>query len=251
MTWSETYPFFQMFPRVRPFLFVRWLIGLSFAAGAVYGALFLETGARARSSFSEAERFRRWAMDPAEMNRDLEIDYLKAIEWLAAQKERGEITAGGLRLERDILQARFNMRRAESPAKRAYFSYRDVYRLYSPPETESSRRARLWAPAAKQAWRENVDRRGFPVSSEIYDPEPGETGDRRVVFSTRERFMAMNLVAILQSKGVAADLFDDAPFNGAGRPEYGVTVPSSNFWRAHQELASLLAPDLPAVFQKS
>ena len=111
-----------MFPRVRPSLIVRWLIGFSLAGGGVYGAIFMETGSRARSSYLEAEHFRHWFQYPADRGRDLEAEYVKANERLAVRHGKGELSAEDLRLERDILDARFNMRRAESAAKRAYFS---------------------------------------------------------------------------------------------------------------------------------
>lgn len=240
-----------MFPRVRLSLIARWLIGFSLAAGGVYGAVFLETGSRARSSYLEAERFRHWFQNPSDRDRDLEAEYVKANERLAVRQGKGELSAEDLRLEQDILEARFSMRRAESAAKRAYFSYRDVYRLSSPLETGLARRARLLAPAAKQAWREDMDRRGLPVSDVMFDPEPGETADRRVVYSSRDKFEATNLVAILQSKGVSSDVFDDAGVAGAVRQGFWVTVPPTDFWRAHNQLKSLLAPDLPSVFVKS
>jgi hypothetical protein len=249
MNRSPLRPFLPLFFRFR--FMMRWLIGFTLTAAGVYGAVFVETGSRARSSYLEAEHFRHWFQDPAGMGRDLEAAYVKAIERLTVQEGKREISAEGLRLEQDILEARFRMRRAESPAKRAYFSYRDVYRLSSPVETDLSRRARLLAPAAKQAWREDAGRRGLPVTDVMFDPEPGETADRRVVYSTRDRFEATNLAAILQTKGVSVDVFDDARVPDAVRQGFWVTVAPSDFWRAHTELKSFLAPDLPAVFRRS
>lgn len=227
-------------------LLARSVAGLALAAGSAYGALFLETGARARAAFQEAERYRRWAHDPVAKVRELEKDYLKANERLAALRARGDRSADELRLEQDILQARFDLRRAESPAQRAYFLYRDVYRLYSPPPTELSRRARLLAPAAKQAWREDVSRAGVSPSEELIGPEFCEKADRRAVYSTTDKFDASNLVAILKTNGVPAEVLEGKDAD----PGYWITVPSADFWRAHRKLVSLLAPDLAPVFVK-
>jgi hypothetical protein len=243
--------FLRAIPVVRLSLLFRWLVGFSLAAGGVYGAVCINMGAGARASFTEAEGFRYWFENPAARDRALEADYVNAHRGLSLQQGRGELTAEGLRLEQDILEARFSMRRAESPAKRAYFAYRDVYRLYAPPETDLSRRARLLAPAAKHAWREESVGRGWPVTDVMFDPEPGETAGRRVVFSTPHRFEAANLAAILRGKGISADTFDDGQVPGAARQGVWITVSSDDFWRAHAQLKSLLAPDLPVVFQKS
>ena len=233
-------------PLFRLSLLIRWCVGFSLAAGSVYGALCLEMGGRARSAYIEAEHFRRWANDPALKVRELEKDYLKANERLAALRARGDRSADELRLEQDILQARFDLRRAESPARRAYFLYRDVYRLYSPPPTELSRRARLLAPAAKQAWREDVSRAGVSPSEELIGPEFCEKADRRAVYSTTDKFDASNLVAILKTNGVPAEVLEGKDAD----PGYWITVPSADFWRAHRKLVSLLAPDLAPVFVK-
>lgn len=236
---------------IRPLGLFRWGMGISLAAGGVYGALTLETGARARSSYQEAEHFRLWSENPAVMTHDLEADYVKATIRLSIRRDRGELTPDDLRLEQDILEARHALRKNESPAKRAYFAYRDAYQMASFPETELSRRARLLAPVAKESWREDMGRRGLPVTDEMFDPEPGESSDRRVVYSSRDSFAASNLAAILRSKGLAADCFDDGKVAGAVRQAVWVTVPPSDFWRAHNEIKSLIAPDLPSVFVHS
>ncbi len=236
---------------IRPLGLFRWVMGISLAAGGVYGALTLETGARARSSYQEAEHFRLWFENPAVMARELEADFAKATERLSVRRGRGELTADDLRLEQDILEARHALRKAESPAKRAYFAYRDAYQMSSFPETDLSRRARLLAPAAKQSWREEMGRRALPVTDEMFDPEPGESADRRVVYSSQDSFSASNLVAILRSKGLSADCFDDGRGTGAARQAIWVTVPPADFWRAHNEIKSLIAPDLPSVFVHS
>lgn len=249
MNSRDTRRAFPLFHRLR--FIVRWWMGFLLAAGGAYGAIFLETGTRARSSFRDAEQYHHWFQNPPAMDRDLEAAYAKAMGRLSAPRGKGESAEEDLRLERDILEARFLLRRAESPAKRAYFSYRDVYRLFSPPETDLSRRARLLAPAAKQAWREDVERHGLPVTEAMFDPEPGETAERRAVFSSRDGFEASNLAAILRSKGVAAGVFDGARVSGAAHQGFWVTVSPSDFWRAHNEIKSLIAPDLSPVFGPS
>lgn len=238
-------------PLVRLSLLFRWLMAFSMVAGGVYGAVCVNMGAAARASFVEAEGFRQWFENPAEMGRVLESEYVKANRHLTLQQEQGKLSKEGLRLEQDILEARFAMRRAESSAKRAYFAYRDVYALYSPPENELSRQARLLAPAAKQAWREESVGRGWPVTESMFDPEPGETEDRRVVFSTGDRFEATNLAAILKRKGVVVDVVDEAHVTRAAGNGFWITVPADDFWLAHEQLKSLLAPDLSEVFQRS
>lgn len=236
---------------LHPSLIFRWLICFSLVAGGVYGAVRVNMGAAARASFTEAEGFRRWFEDPGARDRALEAEYVKAIHRLSLQQEKGDLSKDALRLEQDVLEARFSMRRAESPAKRAYFAYRDVYSLYSPPETELSRRSRLLAPAAKQAWREESVARGWPVTDVMFDPEPGEIGGRRAVFSTTDHFDARNLAAILKGKGVAADIVDEAHASRAAGKDFWITVSSDDFWRAHGQLRALLAPDLSGVFGKS
>lgn len=238
-------------PLVRLSLLFRWLIAFSLVAGGVYGAVCVNMGAAARASFSEAEGFRQWFENPSAMGRALESEYVKAHHRLTLQQERGELSKEGLRLEQDILEARFAMRQAESAAKRAYFAYRDVYGLYSPPETELSQRARLLAPAAKQAWWEESVDRGWPVTDEMFDPEPGETEERRVVFSTGDHFEATNLVAILQGKGVAAEVVDEGQVSPMAGKGFWITVPLDDFWQAHGKIKSLLAPDLTEVFRRS
>jgi hypothetical protein len=229
----------------------RWWVGFFLMAGSVYGAIFLETEARSRSSFLEAERFRQWTIDPSGMARDLEGEFLKESERLISRQTREPMTSGDLRLERDILEARYSARREQSPAQRAYFSYRDVYRLYSPPETGRSRRARLLAPAAKQVWREDATRRGLPQSPSMFDLEFRESTDQRVVFSARDRGEVETLASNLRARGVSARVGRRRSVSESVGLDYCITVSNADFWRAHGQLKSLWSPDLPSVFVES
>jgi hypothetical protein len=241
----------------RPLLFfrisslVRWGTGLFLAIGGVVGSVGINVYSRAASSYREGESSLFWARDPAGRTRDLEAKFLKASERLFAQKERGRLTDGDFRLEQDILQAQFDLRSAESSAKRAYFSFRNVYERYSLTETRISRYARLLAPAAKQAWREEVAKRGLLAPDRMFDLAPGEGGDRWAVYSTRDPHEAANVFHRLQEDGIAARVTDDQHVRGAARVGFWITVPTDSFWTVHYKLKSLLAPNLPPVVDPS
>ncbi len=206
-------------------------------------------GARARASFREAEGYRLWAKDPPACRRARETEFLKASErWTPLAGRGEERSEDGLLLERDILRAQYDARGAESSAKRAYFAYRDVYLFYAPPETRYSRQARLLAPAAKEAWREETRRRGLPATDLMFDPDPGEEGDRRVVFSTLQLDEARRLEADLRSAGFSVQVVEARAAPGARSRGFGLTVSSSEFWEAHARLKSQLAPGLPSFF---
>jgi hypothetical protein len=225
----------------------RWVIGSFLAIGGVVGAVGVNVYSRAASSYREGESALFWARDPAGRTRNLEAEFLKASERLSAQKERGRLTDGDLRLEQDILQVQFDMRSADSSAKRAYFLFRNVYERYSLPETRISRYARLLAPAAKMAWREDVAKRGLLAPDRMFDLAPGEGGDRWVVYSTRDPHEAANVFHRLQEEGISAHVMDDQHVRGAARVGFWITVPTDSFWTVHQMLKNILAPDLPPV----
>lgn len=239
------------FSRIRLWRAFQSLMVFSAVVAGVVGILCLEMGARARASFFEAEGYRFWANDPSVARRALEAEFLNAGERWTALADRRERSEDVLRLERDILRAHYDARVAESSAKRAYFAYRDVYRLFGRPETRYSRRARLLAPAAKEAWREETRRRGLPVTDLMFDPEPGEEGDHRVVFSTARLDEARRLEAHLRSAGFSVQMMESRGGAGAWARGFILTVSSSEFWEAHASLKTQLAPNLPSFSPKS
>jgi len=224
-----------------------WLFGGLWAVVFVYGAIWVDFRSRAEASYRDGERYLQWARNPAERTRHQEAEYLKESERLFSLQERGKLTPEDLRLEQDVLQSRFDLIGADSSAKRAYFSFRDAHRYSSHLKIDDGLKARLLEPVAKHVWREEVFRQGLSVPGEMFDPAPGETGDRRLVFSTPDPNEAALLFHLLMKKGVLVRVFDDKRIRGAVREGFWLTVPSASFWKAHETLRAFLAPDLPVV----
>jgi hypothetical protein len=231
-------------------VFARPAAGFLLAAAGVYGALYLETASRSRAAFRRAELFRLWASDPERKRHDLESRYLAARDRLFSKRERGAVSEESYRLELDILQAGHEASRADSAAKRAYFSYRDVHRLFSPPETPWSRLARFRGPTFKALWREEVRRNRLPVSEHMLDPEPGEDEGHWAVFSSRRRAAADRWAAALRSREIPAVVAEGRRAPDAFGDGFRVIVPREKFWMAQEFLRPRVDPGLPAIMVK-
>jgi hypothetical protein len=128
-------------------------------------------------------------------------------------------------IELEVLRKRWEEDRLRSPWTEAYHAWKDVYDLYSPPETRWSRRARLMAPAARQKWREEWTARGLPFAESLLDLEPGEDGGYRLLVSTRDGREASEMLNVL----VTVDI--------------RILVPEDRFWEASQALLPLVGID--------
>lgn len=229
-------------PAVRRLSF-RWTGPFLLSLLGLYAVLALETLARARRLCHRADTAWAEALDPARRREALERAFAREADRWAAGRARAPGSRDILRLETDILQARHEIRSAGSPAKLAFYNYRSVYRHAAPPESPWSRRARLRAPAARELWRRDLAQRRLPVEPWMLDPDPGDTDDRRVVFSTRGRRTANGAVALLKAAG-----FDVAVVGGpvryGDRPgDWWITVPAASFWPAHERLRAWIDPD--------
>lgn len=218
----------------------------------LYAALTLETLARARHLCRRADAAWAEAADPRRRRAALEKAFADDADRLAARHRRVPPPRDVRRLETDILQARHEIRSADFPSKRAFYDYRSVYRHAAPPESPWSRRARLRAPAAREMWRRELAQRRLPVEPWMLDPDPGDTAERRVVFSTRGRRAADGAVALLKAAGIDVAVVDGPPRYG-GRPgDYWITVPAASFWSAHERLRAWIDPDgSPSLIQST
>lgn len=227
----------------------RWAAiaaGLAAAVGAVYAALLLDTAARAREAYREADRYTRWFLTPEAKKEDLARNFEKDLDQLARRKESGRQNEAAYALELDVLRARFSAAGSESPAKRAFHWYRDVYLLYSPPETIWTRRARLLAPAFREVWREEARVRRLPAADSYWDPEPGLAAEERVVFSARRRAEAERARDLLAGRGLNVRLAEDDRRRGAGEG-FWLAVPEAEFWDAHRVLREGLRLGVPTI----
>ena len=132
-------------PAVRRLSF-RWTGPFLLSLLGLYAVLALETLARARRLCHRADTAWAEALDPARRREALERASAREADRWAAGRARAPGSRDILRLETDILQARHEIRSAESPAKLAFYNYRAVYRHAAPPESPWSRWARLRAP---------------------------------------------------------------------------------------------------------
>lgn len=220
----------------------RRVTPLALAVLGLYTAVTLETLARARRLCLRADDAWAEALDPRRRRADLEKAFAEDADRLSARHRHGPPPRDVRRLEADILQARHEIRSVDFPSKRAFYDYRSVYRHAAPPESPWSRRARLRAPAAREMWRRELDLRRLPVEPWMLDPDPGDSAERRVVFSTRGRRAADGAVALLKAAGIDVAVVDGPPRYG-GRPgDYWITVPAVTFWSAHERLRAWIDP---------
>jgi hypothetical protein len=221
----------------------RWVGPLALSVLGLYGALALETLTRARRLCHRADAAWAEALDPALRRAAREDSFTREADRWAARRDRDPRSREILRLETDLLQARHEIRTADFPAKRAFYGYRAVYRHAAPPESPWSRRARLRAPAARELWRRDLAQRRLPVEPWMLDPDPGDTEERRVVFSTRGRRTADGAVALLKAAGFDVSVVDGPARYGDRPGDRWITVPATSFWPAHERLRAWIDPD--------
>jgi len=231
----------------------RWLQGARgavLAAAGVYAFLTVDTVARSREAVREAERYALWHRDPEARRRALEDDFRRGLTRLSRRREADRLAEEAFALELDLLRVRHETAMNLPAAARAFQWYRDAYRLFSPPETPWTRRARLLAPAFKEAWRDEVQRRGLPTTETLWDDEPGLAPDERMVFSARGEGRAAFAQEALRAVGIEARLIKDERPRGAGEG-YWLAVRKDRFWEAHEALKAGLDLRVPAVLIES
>lgn len=218
------------------------LAPVALAVLGLYAALTVETLARARRLSQRADAAWREATDPAQRRDALEKAFAADARRLVAGHQRAAPPRDVRRLDTDVLHARHDVRSLDFPSKRAFYGYRSVYRHAAPPESPWSRRARLRAPAARELWRRELAQRRLPVEPWMLDPDPGDSEERRVVFSTRGRRAADGAVALLKAAGIRVAVVDGPPRYGERPGDYWITVPVADFWPAHERLRAWIDP---------
>ncbi|MBL0350696.1 MAG: hypothetical protein IPP68_10055 [Elusimicrobia bacterium] len=227
----------------------RWAAALwtvLFGAAGVYAVLWLDTGARAREAYREAERYTAWAADPAKERRDADEDFRSGQARLAREKNAGRLSPGDFTLEMDLLRERHALTLSRPPSGLAAQWYQDTYRLFAPPENRWTRAARLMAPALKERWRRDVAARKLPTRPTHWDEEPGLAAGERVVYSARRWKEADRARAILEFRGIPARVGADPRPAGAGDGVW-VVVPAARFADAHAALRDGLALSVPTI----
>jgi hypothetical protein len=195
--------------------------------------------ARAREAFREAERYERWAQDPEEKTRHYEAKFLKEKARLDGQREKGKLSAEDYDQDLEVLKFDRDQAVQESSVKYAYQWYKDVYELFSPPESRWVRAARLRAPAAKERWRDELRAKNIPFEEYMLDLEAGERAGMLTVYSTNDRSELERCVAALKAKGLEPEVYD-APAKGRLRQEgIKLIVPRDKFWEAHEILKTI------------
>ncbi len=227
----------------------RWVAALwtgLFGVAGVYAVLWLDTGARAREAYREADRYTAWTADPTKERRDADEDFRRGQARLAREKNAGRLSPGNFTLEMDLLRERHALTLRRPPSGLAAQWYQDTYRLFSPPENRWTRAARLMAPALKERWRRDVAARGLPTRTTYGDEEPGLAAEDRVVYSARRAAEADRARAILDFRGIPARTAADPRPAGAG-DGFWVVVPSARFADAHAALRDGLVLSVPTI----
>ena len=211
-------------------------------AAAAYGMIYIDVQARAREAFVQGTRSLSWHKDPELKRIFLEEKFLKDKALLDAKKAKNEITAEGYTEDLEVLRFDREQAAGESAVKYAYQWYKDVYELFSPPESKWVRRARFLAPAAKQLWREELKAKNIPFEEYMLDLEAGEEAGTLMVFSTRSRGLAEKCLTALKEKNVLATLYDGPAHGRLAQEGLKIIVPRESFWAAHETLRSLVEP---------
>jgi hypothetical protein len=211
-----------------------------FTVAAVYAMVAVDVRARAREAFRRGERYERWHVNPEEKKAHFDGAFLKEQKRLEGRKSKGELTEEEYRQDLEVLAFDRDQAVNESSIKYAYQWYKDVYELFSPPESVWVRKARLRAPAAKEKWREELRSRNIPFEEYMLDLEAGEDAGTLMVCSASRERQARRFQALLKEGGIDAVLYD-APAHGRLRQEgIKIIVPRERFWDAHAILKPLI-----------
>jgi len=211
-------------------------------AAAAYGMIYIDVQARAREAFLQGTRYLSWHKDPEGKRVFLEGKFLKDKAVLDRKKAKGELSAEAYAEDLEVLRFDREQAAAESAVKYAYQWYKDVYELFSPPESKWVRRARFLAPAAKQLWREELKAKNIPFEEYMLDLEPGEEAGTLMVFSTRKRSLADKCVAALKAKNILATVYDGPAHGRLPQEGLKILVPRDAFWPAHEALRGVVDP---------
>jgi hypothetical protein len=224
----------------------RWVqnvLLVAATAAVAYAMVYLDVRSRAREAFAEGQKYERWAAEPEEKKRFFERKFLKEKSALDERKEKGALSAEEYEQDLEVLQFDRDQAVSESSVKYAYQWYKDVYELFSPPESGWVRRARLLAPAAKERWRDELRAKGIPFEEYMLDLESGEDAGTLSVASTRSRREADRWREALKAQGVDAELYDAAADGRLPQEGIKLLVPRDRFWKANETLKGLGAGD--------
>lgn len=221
---------------MKPLRFLPSLAPWALVVAAAFAVAGLDLASRARAAYRQAETLERQALRPPERDRAVESMFLDGV----AALDRRRLSPGDREIEIEILRKRWEEARLRSPWTEAYHAWKDVYELYSPPETRWSRRARLLAPAARQRWREDWTARGLPFAEGLLDLDRHETDGFRVVYSVTDSGAAAQIARLLETIGLPCRLLPPPDPSAPGDRAYRLLVPEDRFWEAHGAIAPLV-----------
>lgn len=131
-------------------------------AAAVYAMVYVDVLLRARSAFTQAERYMAWNADPAAKKRHFDALYDAEVARLQAQRDGGKIDR--IEFDERVELARFERDHnvEESSLKYAYLWYQTCVELFSPPESRWVRMSRERMVRAKELWKAELTAKGIP-----------------------------------------------------------------------------------------
>lgn len=144
------------------------LVGVLGAAG-VYGLVYRDVVSRAKESYQEGEKYMEWNTRP-ELKKEF-FDKKFQAEKLAADASlaKKKITDAEYKEKLETLAFDRDYNVSESSLKYAYQYYKDTAELFSPPESDWVKKARLKTPQTLELWKQELREQKIPFEDTNFE----------------------------------------------------------------------------------
>ncbi len=150
----------------------RWAKALAVVAVAFIGVIalvYLDVVSRAKESYLEAEKYMEWQRHPEQKKKFFDDAYEVGKMKLDAELSKGKLSQPDYQLKLDALAFDRDFRINESSLKYAYQWYKDTYELFSPPESDWVKKARVKAPEALELWKKELNEKKIPFEDTMFE----------------------------------------------------------------------------------
>ena len=131
-------------------------------AAAVYAMAAVDVVLRARSAYTEGEKWLEWSRKPELKRAHLDGELARREAELRRLREDGKLDDAAL--ERKLALAKFerDQQLEESSIKYAYVWFQSAAELFTPPENRWSTRARERVRETRELWKKELDAKKIP-----------------------------------------------------------------------------------------
>lgn len=143
-----------------------WVLG---TAAVTYGMIYIDVIQRAKESYLQGEKYMRWADHPEEKAKEVDQQFERDKRALDAKLSKGSVSKEEYDRDLDLLQFDREQSLKESSVKYAYVWFQTAAELFSPPESEWVKKARVQMPVAKERWKSELRAKKIPFEDYMID----------------------------------------------------------------------------------